>query len=171
MQTGNHEAMLDVMIPVFSVLCLAWIVFATIGLFRRRAYNLTSAESAGARRITPDFLRIDRAKREAALAAGTVFDAARTPAASPDIVAPSSRIARVSRLLALVSAILTFVAAAFAAVDKMETVQGVYDRMTASVHEFVDVIARHQVGFAFATAVIAVNFGILVIRLVRGPTS
>ncbi len=171
MQTGNHEAILDVMIQVLFSLCLAWVVFATIGLVRRRAYNLTSAESAGARRISPDFLRIDRGKRGAAIAAGADFDAAPSPAAGPDVDTHAWPIARISRLLALVSAILTFVAAAFTAVDKVETVQGVYDRMSASLGEFVDVIARHQVGFAFATTVIAVNFAILVIRLVRGPTS
>lgn len=51
-----------------------WLITGVVSAMHRSAYNLTHAESGSNKKIQPDFLKVDKAKREAALARGEQFD-------------------------------------------------------------------------------------------------
>jgi hypothetical protein len=53
---------------------IVWLAARVIATMHRRAYRLTYAESGESKRIQPDFLRVDRLKRDAALARGERYD-------------------------------------------------------------------------------------------------
>src|SRR6185503_3262066 len=55
---------------------MVWVGARIIGTLHRRAYNLTYAESGVSRKVQPDFLKVDRHKRQEAIARGEQYDEA-----------------------------------------------------------------------------------------------
>jgi hypothetical protein len=128
-----------------------WLLLAFLRHLRRRAYNLTKAESGG-HTITPDFLKVDQKKRAEAIARGETFDQAH-----PQPVAPGAdTVADVSRAIVFGAAILSFCGAATGALLSIEQYQQAYDRL-GSWDRFVTIIFAHRIGFAFALLVILFN--------------
>jgi hypothetical protein len=156
------ERFLQFGLPVLVIVCLAWAGLTVFGWVKRRAYNLTRAESAPAKGVTPDFLKVDRAKREAALQRGRVFDAGQAAATAPPALSKASGI---SRLVALLLAVLSFLAAAAAALQKIGTVQSAYGRLGASWDQFLAIVQHYVVGFVFAAVVILLHLASLMMRI------
>lgn len=156
------ESFLNLGLPTLVIVCLVWAALTVFGWLKRRAYNLTEAESAPSKAITPDFLKVDAAKREAAIERGRQFDTGPPAATAPPALSTASR---VSRMVALLLAVLSFLAAAAAALQKIDTVQSLYSRLTSSWDQFLAIIQHYAIGFAFALVVIVLHFAHLMMRL------
>ena len=53
---------------------IVWVIARVMGVLHRRAYNLTYAESGRSKQVQPDFLKVDKHKRQDAIARGAQFD-------------------------------------------------------------------------------------------------
>ena len=105
---------LPVVVWLCAALAAAWFGLALLDRWRRRTYNLTVAERGGSG-ATPDFLKVDRAKREAALERGRPV--AETP---PMVPPPTTRWSRITGYAATVCAGLTLIVAALTALTSVE---------------------------------------------------
>jgi hypothetical protein len=143
-----------------------WLVTSIIGAFYRRAYNLTHTESGSSQNVTPDFLKVDRAKREAAIARGQAYDQVleRREAAAR---APVKTAMTWSRILATGAALVTFLTAVIGAFEKIEAYQDNLEEM-GSFDRFMQLIAQNPIGTAVAVAVVAANI-YLVARKIQKP--
>jgi hypothetical protein len=160
--TDHIDAVLNIALIASVVTCAAWVVLTFSERQRRRALNLTTAETA-AGSIRPDFLSVDRAKREATIARGRNLEASRRPE-----VAAGSGASLLSRWLALGTALASFVAAATGAVQKAGTVQELYGKTGFFWVHFGEILQRYWIGFAFASLVILGNLAILLYRIFDG---
>lgn len=148
---------------ILVALSLVWLVLSVMGYMHRRAYNLTRAESGGSGGVKPDFLRVDHARREAAIASGAAYDAAR---AAADASPAAERGSRLAGLAVAATAIVTFLATAGGALTKIEAIQGAYNSLT-SWERFVALISAYKVGFSLALIFILCNLVLLVMNLSR----
>jgi hypothetical protein len=134
-------------------LAVLWVVLSVLRYMHRRAYNLTPAETAHAKNIKPDFLTVDHAKRDKAMAGGAAFDAVRAGVPEDGKVATSSKI---TRLAVFGAALVSFLTAAAAALLKVETIQEFYDKL-GSWDRFVAILSTYKIGFAIAAVIIVLN--------------
>jgi len=66
---------IDLLFRITIALVVVWLVLAIFAWWRRRAYNLTIAATARkTRKGQPDFLKVDRKAREAAIARGAAHE-------------------------------------------------------------------------------------------------
>lgn len=68
------DQIFDILQWVLGITAGVWFVTSVIGVFHRRAYNLTRAESGESKQIRPDFLTVDKEKRDAAIKRGEKYD-------------------------------------------------------------------------------------------------
>lgn len=130
-----------------------WAVTATITYFHRRAYNLTHAESGGSKNITPDFLKVDKAKRDAAIKRGEAYETTLTTREAPT---PVEQISQWSRSLANLTLLLGLVTTAFTTVTRIRSFQagaeeiGSFERLSQIVSEnkFGTIVAVVLIGIA-----------------------
>lgn len=136
-------------------LAAVWLMLGLYARWQRRAYNLTHAEK-GRGGVQPDFLKVDHAKREAALERGR-------PAAEPVVaVQAASRYSRLAGLAATVFAVLTLLVAVLKAVTSL-------DEYTAMASEAVELVTNTEAmgavlrdywpGLLVALAVVLVQVG------------
>jgi hypothetical protein len=151
------EALLAVFLAVSVVTCILWFVLAQLDRHRRRAFNLTRAETASGS-VKLDFLSVDHAKREAAIARGRAATVTLNQAAA-------SNGSLLSRRLALGAAVVSFATAATSAVQKVGTVQDLYGKAGFFWAHFSEIVIRYWVGFAFAAAVILGNLVMLLYKI------
>ncbi len=158
----NVNQMLDLVTWALVAFGVVWLVTSVIGAMHRRAYNLTHAESGGSKKIQPDFLKVDRAKREAAIARGEQFDeklAKREATATPVSVACTW-----SRIAASATALIGLV---FTAVTTMQRV-AVTDEAVRDLgnwEKLKAIVSQHQLGAILCVAVIASNAYLVVRKL------
>ncbi len=155
--TDPIEAALAVLLAVSAVACILWLVLALFDRRRRQAFNLTRAETASGA-VKLDFLSVDRAKREAAIARGreATVTLSEASASSGSVL---------SRRLALGAAVVSFATAATSAIQKVGTVQELYGKAGFFWAHFSEILLRYWVGFAFAAAVILGNLVMLLYRI------
>ena len=157
MSAETIDSVLSLVIPLMSFAALLWLIFWYLNYKRRRALNLTVAESARQDGVQPDFLKVDHDKRDAALRAGETFDAkiaARDAPQEPAPVVDKCRGAAkiVTILLALVTMLTGIVGALMRVEIYDEAVRrlGVWENMVA-------IITQYPLGFAIAVGIIAVT--------------
>lgn len=138
-----------------------WLVATVVGFQQRRAYNLTRAESGRSKRITPDFLKVDRARRQAAIDKGKAYDAVLDAREAPAAVTATEGVGLWSRLAAMTTATLAVVAAIVGTLTKIGSIQEGIDTM-GSWDRFSALVAQHKVGAVVAVAVIGANLVIYV---------
>jgi hypothetical protein len=153
---------LDLATWALAVFGAIWVVTSIISGMHRRAYNLAHAESGGSKKIQPDFLTVDKVKREAALARGAEYGAQlaqRERAASPVAGANVwSRIATVAAAL---------IGLAFTAVGTFQQVDAA-DRAVRDLgnwEKLTTIVSQHQFGALLCVAVIASNAYLVARRL------
>lgn len=160
---------MDTILTVLSWLVIifgtAWFATLIIGYMHRRSYNLTRAESGGSKAITPDFLKVDEKKRQAAIDRGAAYDkvleeraAAERAAAAAATAGPSpvSKFEAWSRAGALISASFTLVAAVVGTLTRVDTLQkGVVQLSTGD--SLMAIVQDHPVGTLVAVLVIGAN--------------
>ncbi|MEO8259097.1 MAG: hypothetical protein ABI868_17245 [Acidobacteriota bacterium] len=157
----NVNQILDVVTWALVAFGIVWLVTSVIGAMHRRAYNLTHAESGRSRKIQPDFLKVDKGKREAAVARGAQYDEqlARREAASPVATATLW-----SRIAASASALIGVV---FTTVTTIQRV-GATDEAVRDLgnwEKLKTIVSQHQLGAVLCVAVIASNIYIVVRKL------
>jgi hypothetical protein len=139
-----------------------WLVTAIIGAMHRRAYNLTHAESGRSKNIQPDFLKVDKEKREAAIDRGEQFDRKLAKPAAPGNAVGSAL--TLSRIAASASALIGLL---FTAVTTMQRVGSTDQtiRELGSWETLKAIVSEHQVGAILCIAVIAANAYIVVRKM------
>ncbi len=159
----NVNQFLDLVTWALIAFGIVWLVTSVIGVMHRQAYNLTHAESGGSKKIQPDFLKVDKAKRDAAIARGERYDQqlAEREAPPPTLV---SSACTWSRIAASGTAIIGLV---FTAVSTMQRV-AVTDEAVRDLgnwEKLKAIVSEHQLGAILCVAVIASNAYIVVTKL------
>lgn len=137
------------------IFALCWLGSWLYDRARRRALNLTRAETVERPGARPDFLSVDHAGRARALEAGTAFEDQRAQAPAPGPDRPVSRTTRLARIAAVGMAVLSLITGVLGALmrirvyDEVARDFGVWDRAVA-------IVSQHPIGFAVALGVIAV---------------
>jgi uncharacterized membrane protein len=134
-----------------------WLVTSVLGYFHRRTYNLTYADSAGGQPITPDFLKVDKEKRKAALERGAAYDTTLGKREASAV----EKVCFWSRLGATAAALLALGATVIGTVSKIDSIQkGVED--IGSWDKFAALISQNKLGATVAVVVIVFNVGVFV---------
>ncbi|MCC7043338.1 MAG: hypothetical protein IT183_05725 [Acidobacteria bacterium] len=142
-----------------------WLVTSIVGVFYRGAYNLTHTESGSTKPVTPDFLKVDHAKRDAAVARGKAYDSVLTQREAQ--ASTVKKACRWSRLFATAAALVTLFTAVIGAVEKAASYQGNIERYT-TWDGLVELVTTYPIGTTVAVAVIAANVYMFVTK-VRKP--
>jgi hypothetical protein len=138
-----------------------WLITSVIGFFHRRAYNLTHAESGRSKNIRPDFLKVDKARREAAIEKGKAYDAVLDAREVPPSVATVATVGLWSRLAAITTATLAVVAAVVGTVSKVDSIQAGVNTM-GSWDRLGHFVGQNKAGTVVAVIVIGANIVVYV---------
>lgn len=134
-----------------------WIVLWLFILWRRKASNLTSATGAKVQKdAAPDFLSVDREKRQAQIKAGEAYDkklterevaeaAGRAAKPEPKELTMAERFARLASALFAVFSLATTI------VGALNQAQG----LEGAGQKFADIATQHPIAMAIAAFVIA----------------
>lgn len=143
---------------------LFWCLVAFVGLWavsgllthlHRRAYNLTSAESGGSKKIKPDFLTVDARKRQSAIDRGKAYDAV-LDARDRESGTTSDKVCFWSRAGAIATALIGLVVTVLGTVTRIDTLQAGVNQIS-SWDTFSGIISRNKAGAVLAVAVIAIS--------------
>jgi hypothetical protein len=129
-----------------------WLVTSVIGYFHRRAYNLTYAESGSSKNYKPDFLKVDRAKRQAAIERGEAFDERLAAREAPAV----QSLCFWSRVGAGSSAILALLAMIVGTLTKIDAFQRDVAKL-GSWDRFTEIVSQNKTGTLVALIVIGAN--------------
>lgn len=163
----NIDSMLRIASWVVVGTGALWLVTSIIGVFYRGAYNLTHTESGSTKPITPDFLKVDQAKRDAAIERGKAYDTVLKEREKAAARGPVKTVGTWSRIFATAAAFVTLLTAVIGAVEKAGSYQGHIERYS-SWDALVELFNQYPIGATVALAVIAANLYIF-IRKVRKP--
>ncbi len=159
----NVTQFLDLVTWALVVFGLVWLVTSIIGAMHRRAYNLTHAESGRSKKIEPDFLKVDHAKRAAAIARGERYDEELNRREAPP-QGPVSVACTWSRIAASATAVIGLV---FTVVTTLQRV-AVTDEAVRDLgnwEKFTTLVSQHQLGAALCIAVVVANAYAVVTKL------
>ena len=147
----------------------SWLVTSLIGYFHRRAYNLTRAESGPSKNIKPDFLTVDKAKRQAALDRGKEYDAVLAAREGPPPVAPAIKTVHFwSWFAASGEAVIGLIATVIASLSRVDLIQADVEKIT-SWSRLSHMVSQNQTGTIIALAVIGAN-AVIVVQKLKKPT-
>jgi hypothetical protein len=161
----NVSQVLTVLSWTVAIAAIVWLVTSVIGALQRRAYNLTHAESGGSKKIRPDFLTVDKDKREAAIKRGERYDEElakrERPAPQPGPVPEAGRWSRFAASAA------TLTCLGFTALSTVRLVGPTEDtvRSLGSWETFQKLASEHQIGAVVCVAVIASNAYLVISKL------
>jgi hypothetical protein len=165
MNLQTTDYILDVVSWVLVIAGLVWLVTSVISARHRRAYNLTYAESGTSKKIQPDFLQVDKAKREAAIARGKRYDEelARRER-EPRKTSPVADVGRWSQSAASAAAL---VGLAFTALSTFQGIGPADDTLKGlgRWETFEKLVSDHKAGAVFCVAVIASNAYLVVAKM------
>jgi uncharacterized membrane protein len=146
-----------------------WLVTSLIGYFHRRAYNLTRAESGPSKNIQPDFLKVDKEKRQAAIDRGKAYTEVLDARSAPPVAPAVKTVHHWSWLLASAAAVLGLGVTILGALAKIGDLQRDVERI-GSWDRFSQLVSQNQAGAVVAVAVIGANV-IVVAQKLKKPTS
>ena len=161
-QITSDDIFVRNLLLLMTLCALIWFIASLLNLWHRRAYNLTRVESTRSDDIRPDFLRVDKDQRAAAIQAGTAAlnnagatgQISETETLVPGGQRVNSLIIRVSRLMALLSAIASFVAAALTTLATVPNMDATAQRYS-SMGSLMANIRLYPVGFSIAAIIVA----------------
>lgn len=166
---GTMDTVVQVLSWLLMIFSALWLITGILGFMHRRAYNLTRAESGGSSPITPDFLKIDQKKRQAAIDRGAAYDEvleARAAAAGP-----SAAVAKTgfwSRAAATVTAFFTLSGAVIGTLQKVDSLESGASEL-GSWDKIVAIVKDHPIGTVIAIIVIGANVIIFVKATKKTP--
>lgn len=172
MTTETMDTVLQVLSWLVIIFGTLWFATGIIGYMHRRAYNLTSAESGGSK-VTPDFLKVDRKKREAAIERGAAYDQVldrREAAAAAAALAPGTvdKVGTLSRAGATITATFTLVAAVVGTLTRVESLQQGVDQLS-SWDSLTAIVKQYPAGTIVAILVIGANIIVFVKATKKTP--
>lgn len=149
------DTVLNLATPALIIGAAIWLILSILEVMRKRSLNLTTAETARASGAQPGFLKVDQAKRDAAMQGGAAFDAhvAQRDAPAPETgpVKAKGLAGKCTVLLAILS-LFTGIIGALMRVEAYDSAIkkfGIWDNV-------VETVSNHTVGFVVAMCVIAV---------------
>lgn len=153
--------LIDVMFKITVVVSIIWLFLAVVAWWRRRAYNLTIASTAGrSEKAQPDFLRIDEKGRAAAIERGAaherdIADRERAEAAAALGAAkhPITISQRIASAAAFLMSIFTLITVMIGAVGQVGQMSATFKQLS-STEKMQKVIADHWIGTLVALSVI-----------------
>ena len=171
---------LDLLTVGVLLLAAAWAILALIGWYQRRAYNLTVVDDARAQRTQADFLQVDHAAREAALARGDAYIEQRTrdtvggeaPAAPLEpgakAAAPGGvgRMSQVARIGAVLFAMVNVVVVGAGALMRAESTHQFFAQLS-HWERWKVLLGNYWIGFVVAVLVILLQLFYLGRAIVR----
>jgi len=137
---------------LFSFTAL-WAVTGTIAYFHRRAYNLTRAESSRSQNIKPDFLTVDKDKRQQAIERGEAYDKVLQGEGPTSAVETASLWSRFAAMTTAVLALITLIVGTLNSIGALQ--QGV-ERLS-NWEALSQLVSEHMAGTVVALIVIAAN--------------
>jgi hypothetical protein len=149
----NANQFLEVIAWVVVALGIVWLMTSVIGALQRRTYNLTHAESGRSKKVLPDFLSVDRKKREAAIARGELYHDALRREAQRDPVGSVSRWSGVGATLAALVGLFFMAVTTLSGVVRVD--QGL--RELGNWEKLKILVAENQLGAIVCVAVIVSN--------------
>lgn len=134
-----------------------WLVTGVIGYMHRRAYNLTHAESGRNQKIKPDFLKVDKKAREAAMERGEAYDEKLdVREGAPPPPQPAAFLERLARAGATITALFGLVAAVVGTLTRADSLQAGFERI-GSVDKLMTILRNYPIGALVAVIVVAAN--------------
>jgi len=161
------DTVLSGVVPALILSALAWIALSVFDLMRKRALNLTTAETVSQNTNQPGFLKLDAEKRDAALKAGEAFDDYVVNRDTQSAVTEPTKAKGIAGKCTVFLALLSLLTGAIGALMRVEAYDnaikkfGVWDNV-------VETVSNHTVGFVVAMAVIAVAVFNVVRAIQRG---
>jgi hypothetical protein len=155
MTTETMDTVLQVLSWLVIIFGTLWFVTGIIGYMHRRAYNLTSAESGGSR-VTPDFLKVDQKKREAAIERGAAYDKVLDRREAAAAAGTVEKVGTLTRAGATLAASATLVAAVVTALTRVESMQTGVEQLS-SWDSLVGLARQYPAGVTVAVLVIGTN--------------
>ena len=154
--------LIDTLFRITMVVTAVWLAFALVAWWRRRAYNLTIASTAGrSEKAQPDFLRVDQKARDAAIARGEAHedyleDREREEAAAALKAAkgPLNLSQRLAGLAAFLMSLFTLSTMVFGTVTNVSKMGDALESV-GSVEKIRMVVAEHWLATIIAALVIA----------------
>jgi hypothetical protein len=125
--------LIDVLFRISVAITLFWLFLALVAWWRRRAYNLTVASTAGrSKKAQPDFLRVDEKARKAAIARGEAHEEfLQDREEREDTKDPLSFSQRMAGLASLVMSIFTLATVVFGAIKNIQDMGKAYKSLGA----------------------------------------
>lgn len=166
MTTETMDTVLQALSWLVIIFGTLWFATGILGFLHRRAYNLTKAETGGSA-VTPDFLKVDRKKREAAIERGAAYDQVldRRAAAQAGTV---DRVSALARTGALVTATFTLAGAIIGTLTRIDTLQEGVEQLS-SWDSFVSIVKQYPAGTMVAVLVIGANIIVFVKATKKTP--
>jgi hypothetical protein len=168
MQPETLDTVLMILSWLVIIFGTVWFATGIIGYFHRKSYNLTRAESGGSKPITPDFLKVDQKKRQAAIDRGAAYSEVLDARAAPS--SPVAKASNWARAGATATASATLLAAIVGTITRVRVLQeGVeqlssWDAITALVKEY-------PAGVIVAVLIIGTNIVIFVKATKKTPAT
>ncbi|HEX8442646.1 MAG TPA: hypothetical protein VF631_03250 [Allosphingosinicella sp.] len=147
--------LIDVLFRITVALTLLWLFLALVAWWRRRAYNLTIASTAGrSKKAQPDFLRVDEKARKAAIARGEAHEEFLEDREQEELAKdPLSFGQRMAGLASLVMSLFTLSTVVFGAVSNIQNMGKAFKSM-GTWEKMQKVLADHWFGTSLAVFVI-----------------
>ncbi|MEM6908642.1 MAG: hypothetical protein AAF494_08175 [Pseudomonadota bacterium] len=152
---------IDLLFKITIALALLWLALSLIGWWRRRAYNLTIASSAGRNtKAQPDFLSVDEKARSEAVKAGERHEKALSERERDEALAalkaakePVTLASRLASAATFVMSLFTLVTGFSGAILGVGRIGGYLEQATASGRiEYI--LREHTLGCAIVVFVI-----------------
>ncbi|MEN7535684.1 hypothetical protein [Aurantiacibacter flavus] len=155
---------IDQSMRILTVVTIVWLVLALVAWWRRRAYNLTVAASARRnKKARPEFLKVDKKAREAALARGEAYEEALEEREAEEARAvlraaagPVGWLEHIARLATLAMSIFTLITGFTGAIFNVTRV-GDYLEQAGTEGKLEYLITEYPLGCTVAVLVIAYN--------------
>lgn len=153
--------LITLLLNVTMAVAAVWLALTIFVWWRRSASNLTPVQAAGKNKSAqPDFLNVDHAARDAAIARGAAYDEALEKRAREEAAAgkrkPVSLAGRAAGLISLLMSVFTLATMIYGAIFQVSRMGSLMQEYS-SVERLGAVIANHPIAFAITTLVIVVH--------------
>jgi len=160
------ESFTNLVYMATAVVGAVWIACWLFIAMRRRASNLTSASSAKVQKdAAPDFLKVDHAKRDAAIKAGEAYGKELTAREAAEAAAAGGKpapkeVTLTERLTRIASALLAVFSLAVTIMSALNQAKGI----EGAGNQFADLASKHPIAMTIAALVIVLQVYIFVTK-------
>ena len=160
---ANAALFLEIVQWTLFGFAIVWVIARVIGTLHRRSYNLTYAESGRSKNVQPDFLKVDKYKRQDAIARGEQFDDA-LESRGDGSPSPIGAVRKWSGVGATLAALVGLFFSAVMTLNAVTTADGIV-RDLGNWEKLRLLVSQHQLGAIVCAAVIVSNAYAVLIKL------